>query len=87
MIKEKCERDGWQFVFLGADLDAIGEAVDVGIRAAAAMAYDKTARGTAAAWGSLSKRVRAYRSSEAADVSFAEEDREKQEAEKQKPRV
>ena len=83
MIAEKQE-SGWQFVFLSADLDAIGDALDSGIRAASAMAFDKNARGTAAAFASASARIADYRAARIKDVSFTEEDRAQQDSEKRR---
>jgi hypothetical protein len=84
MIKDKQEKSAWQFVFLSADLDAIGDAVESGVRAASALAYDKDKRGTGAAWESLSRSVSGYRSGHKEDVSFTDEDRAKQEIEKKR---
>ena len=41
MINEKEKQNGWQFVFLSADLDAINDAMDQGFQAKAAMAFDQ----------------------------------------------
>jgi hypothetical protein len=81
MIKEKQEKLDWQFVFLSADLNAIGDALDVGMRAAAAMAFDKDAQGTRAAFAATSRHVVAYRMAEAPSIAFTEEDRAEQAAE------
>lgn len=82
MIKEKQEKSAWQFIFLSADLAAIGDALTTGFHAASTMAYDKTAKGTAAAWVSASARIADYRAARSKDVSFTEEDRDQQESEK-----
>jgi len=86
MIKEKQEKSAWQFVFLSADLAAIGDALESGMRAAATMAYDRNRRGITAAWESLSTRVAGYRSGHKEDVSFTDEDRAQQDIEKKKKR-
>jgi hypothetical protein len=82
MIREKQDVDGWQFVFLSADMDGIKDAHAVGIRRSAVMAYDKTARGTSAAWKVMSDSVSDYRAARKKNVEFSKEDREKQESEK-----
>jgi hypothetical protein len=82
MIKEKQEKSTWQFVFLSADLAAINDALASGVHAFSAMSYDKDARGTAAAWGSLSGRLSDYRAARRKDVSFTDEDRAQQDSEK-----
>jgi hypothetical protein len=84
MIREKQEKSDWQFVFLSADLAAIGDALQTGMRAAAVMAYDRDRRGITAAWKSVSTRVAGYRSGHQEDVSFTEEDRAQQDVEKKK---
>jgi hypothetical protein len=84
MIKEKQEKFAWQFVFLSADLAAIGEALASGMPAASVMAHDKDGHGTSAAWASLSRSISAYRSGSKVDVSFTEEDRAKQKIEKKR---
>lgn len=53
LIREKREEDGWQFVFLSADLAAIGDAESVGIDGGATMLFDKDAEGSERAWGAL----------------------------------
>ena len=84
MIKEKQEKSDWQFVFLSADLAAIGDALAAGMPVAATLAHDKTSRGVSAAWASLSRSVGAYRAGQQKDVSFTEEDRTEQDIEKKR---
>lgn len=84
MIREKQEKSSWQFVFLSADLDAIGDALEHGIYAASILAHDKDERGVGAAWASLSRRMSDYRAARKEDVSFNEEDRAQQESEKKR---
>lgn len=47
----------WQFVFIGANMDAIGTAGAVGIAASAAMNYSASPRGTRAVYGMVSSNV------------------------------
>jgi len=84
MIKEKQEKATWQFVFLSADLNAIGDALASGVRAASTLAHDKDGHGVGAAWASLSRRVSDYRSGNKEDVSFSDEDRSEQKIEKKR---
>lgn len=81
MIAEKQTKQDWQFVFLSADLNAINDAMAVGVRPMAAMAFDKDARGTRAAFASTSDRLLKVRSGAAPYVEFTEEDRAEQAAE------
>jgi hypothetical protein len=84
MIKEKQEKAAWQFVFLSADLDAIGDALTSGVRAASTLAHDKDSHGVGAAWAALSRSVSDYRSGNKEDVSFSDEDRSEQKIEKKR---
>ncbi|MGD1902062.1 MAG: VWA domain-containing protein [Geitlerinemataceae cyanobacterium] len=83
MMADKQAAD-WQFVFLSADLAAIGDAIAGGVKPAAAMAFDKTKEGASAAWGSVSKRIADYRSNRAPNVAFSEVDRSQQKSEKRR---
>jgi hypothetical protein len=82
MIKAKQEKSDWQFVFLSADLAAIGDALKSGIHAASAMVFDKNSHGTMMAWNSTSERISDFRSKRSAKVVFSQADRTKQESEK-----
>lgn len=75
MIKEKTEKSDWQFVFLSADLAAIGDARSVGIRPAAMLAFQKDQIGSRRAWESLSKQTSDYRSDRKKKFGFDEGDR------------
>ena len=75
MIRERTEKDDWQFVFLSADLAAIQDARAVGIHADSSLFYDKSARGTAGAWASLSGRTSDYRAARKKKIGFEADDR------------
>lgn len=83
MIGEK-QAANWQFVFLSADLAAIGEALAAGFRPASAMMFDKTSGGTRAAFHSVSQRLSEYRAGGKASIDFTDEDRDQQESEKKR---
>jgi hypothetical protein len=83
MIREKQAAD-WQFVFLSADLGAISEAIAGGVKASSAMAFDKTAKGAAAAWGAVSDQIANYRAARSPDVAFSADDRAQQDSEKRR---
>lgn len=70
LIREKREEDGWQFVFLSADLAAIGDAVSVGIDRDAAMLFDKDAEGSAEAWHALACATADLRADRIDRISF-----------------
>jgi len=84
MIQEKQEKDDWQFVFLSADLSAINDAITSGVKPAAALSFDKNARGTAAVWKSASARISDFRAARKKSVAFTEEDRSQQNSEQQR---
>ena len=67
MIAEQRLKYGWQFVFLGANQDAIMSASQFGIPATASLSYNGSNSGTMAAFDILGARTRAYR--EANDAS------------------
>ncbi len=78
MIKEHEEKDGWQFVFLSADLGAFHDAGEYGFRMSKRMHFNKSSLGTARAWASVSSHVEKFRQGKVAEVEFNQEDREKQ---------
>lgn len=84
MIHQKQQAQHWQFVFLSADLAAIGDALASGVHATHAMGFDKTTQGTQAAWQSISNRTADYRAKRAHDMSFTQEDRRLQQIEQQR---
>ena len=84
MIKEKQKKNGWQFVFLSADLDSIDDAGDYGFHRGSTMAFDKDGKGVSEAFLSLSERLIDFRNDKAGDVFFNEEDRRKQKSEKKR---
>lgn len=75
MIRERTEKSDWQFVFLSADLDAIGDAMAVGIHADAVLAFEKSGKGSQRAWESLSVRTSDYRADRKEKMGFEPDDR------------
>jgi len=53
MIKHQTNGHGWEFMFLGANMDAVKEAQDIGINATRAVSYDWTAQGTSALYSTV----------------------------------
>jgi len=85
MIQQKQEQNQWQFVFLSADLASIDDAGEYGIQAKSSMSYDRSARGVASGWGSMSSNVSRLRSTKhLKDMEFTEEDRAKQQSEQER---
>jgi hypothetical protein len=75
MIRKKTDESSWQFVFLSADLDAIGDANALGISAASSLLFRKSGKGSADAWDSLSISASAYRAARSKAMVFRDEDR------------
>jgi hypothetical protein len=82
MIKERSEKNDWQFVYLSADLEAIRDAVSYGIQADAALLFDKSGIGTAAAHASVSKQIADFRKGKKRKIGFDPEDRKRSKPEK-----
>ena len=65
MIRERIEHQkkkyGWEFVFFGANMDAIAEAAKLGIGADRACGYISDAHGTASVYASMSGMSSAFR--------------------------
>jgi uncharacterized protein YegL len=77
MIKENSEKNRWQFVFLSADLAAIGDARAMGIQASALLMFAKNSQGITQAWSSLSTQASDYRSARKQTIGFKAADRKK----------
>ncbi|MBE6512721.1 MAG: VWA domain-containing protein [Methanobrevibacter olleyae] len=54
-IKELIENSGWEFVFIGADIDSYSEASHIGIRKSRVANYSKTAEGHEAMYDACEK--------------------------------
>ena len=70
-------KHGWQFVFLGANQDAIAEAGRLGVKEQRAMTFAADAQGTSDVFFSLSHNISEFREKDV-DLFFPEEQREKQ---------
>lgn len=80
MIKHQTDVYQWDFVFLGANQDAIKAGATMGIMAGNSMSYAANAKGTAAAFASVGATMCAYRSGDtsAKTAFFSDDDRLKQ---------
>ena len=58
---EAQKEKGWEFLFIGANIDAIGEAGKFGISAERAVNYSPDARGTAVVYSSVSQSIESMR--------------------------
>ena len=61
MIEKQQEKYGWEFIFLGANIDAIGEAGKLGIRANRAVQYECDAAGTALNYACMCETIADFR--------------------------
>jgi uncharacterized protein YegL len=81
-IKETIERQSstykWQFVYIGANQDAITNAQSIGVNAANALNYSANTDGTRSLYGDLSSNVSAMRCSAKVDMSWDANQRKKQ---------
>ncbi len=71
MVERQKEKYGWEFLFLGANIDAIAEAARFGIAPERAVRYECDEVGTAVNFRTLGKAVSKVRSCAAADMSEA----------------
>jgi hypothetical protein len=78
MITHQREKYAWDFVFLGANQDAIQAGAKIGILAAQAMTYAANADGAPAAWRATSGNIARRRSGASPDLAFTQEQREEQ---------
>lgn len=90
MIEHEQEKYGWEFIFVGANIDAIGAAADIGIRADRAVNYISDSQGTERAYRGVSRvmccmRMPSYSASEL-DDSWREEIDEDYNQRSRKPR-
>ena len=72
MITRQQEKYGWEFIFLGANMDAIGEAGRLGIRADRAVRYECDKEGTVLNFSVLSEAVGKMRMCAPVDEDWSE---------------
>ena len=73
MIEKKKEKRGWEFLFVGANIDAVSVASRVGISKERTANYRSDSMGTATVWNALSAPIAKMRRSESLDCAWAEE--------------
>lgn len=81
MIKDQREKYNWQFLFIGAQQDAIQAGTGIGIMGANSFSTAHNAKGTASAFAAASSNIRSYRSAapSATDhLAFKKEQRDEQ---------
>ena len=73
MVKRQQEKYGWEFIFLGANMDAIGEAGKLGIRSDRAVRYECDGAGTVLNYSVLSETVGKMRCCEAVAADWSKD--------------
>jgi len=76
MVREQQEKYSWEFVFLGANQDAIGNGAKMGIDSNAACTFDYSAAGCARVLRSTSNAVARAISGQTPRVEFTQEERD-----------
>ena len=69
-IKEKTEKCGWEFIFLAANIDAVGTAEDLGIRRERACNYVQTTEGVQCSYFAMNEAISAVRESRASSIDL-----------------
>jgi len=70
MIKHQQEVYSWQFMFLGANIDAIKVAASIGINVKSAMTFAANHVGTSSAYAGVSRCLTSYRSGDMQNLEF-----------------
>ena len=79
MINHQRNVYSWEFMFIGANQDAVLSAREIGIPAAAALTYAANSDGTEIVYGMVAEKISNYRlSNNKESLEFNEEDRERQ---------
>jgi len=78
MIQEQTDTWKWEFVFLGANQDAIAAGAKLNIRASNSMSYAANSKGVGSTYTSLGTNLRAMRSHSAETMAFTNADRDAQ---------
>ena len=78
MIRHQQDKYAWEFVFLGANIDAGSVAEEIGIARDKALQYANNADGTRADFAAVSDNLAGFRRGDRQHMAYAEEDREAQ---------
>jgi uncharacterized protein YegL len=70
MIKHQTNGHGWEFLFLGANMDAVKEAQSIGITYDRAVSYDYSSIGTDALYGTVTAASKAVRTASLDGISM-----------------
>ncbi|WP_302926787.1 vWA domain-containing protein [Holdemania filiformis] len=86
LIERQKERDHWEFLFLGANIDAVQTAGSMGIGASRAVNFHADKPGMRKNFGILARAMKLYEESEELDENWAEDIRKDFESRKQEDR-
>ena len=86
LIERQKERDHWEFLFLGANIDAVQTAGSMGIGASRAVNFHADKPGMRKNFGILAKAMKLYEESEELNENWAEDIRKDFESRKQEDR-
>lgn len=80
MIKHQSDTYSWEFVFLGANIDAVSTGTSLGIKGGNTITYAANTNGVTAAYGSVSANLSAFRTSSGITQAsfFSQSDRDAQ---------
>ena len=73
MVSRKKEKDGWEFLFIGANIDAVETAKHIGISADRAVNYHADKKGTRVVFDCMSAPISAMRRNRAVTADWKEE--------------
>ncbi len=71
MVEKQQKKDGWEFIFLGANMDAVGVASQFGVDKHHAVTYECDVKGTQLNYQMMSKLVSCARAAESREVMAA----------------
>ena len=70
MVTHQREKYNWEFVFMGANIDAISAGTSLGISAANSLNYSASSIGTKSLYTNVSRNLQSYRASASQQVDF-----------------
>jgi len=70
MVTHQREKYSWEFVFMGANIDAMTAGTSLGVTAANSVSYSASSIGTKSLYGAVSNSLRSYRVSANQQVDF-----------------
>ena len=72
MIKHQTNGHGWEFMFLGANMDAVKEAASIGISSDRSVTYDYTSSGITTAYATMDCMTKNVRTNVADNITLAD---------------